>query len=102
MFRLAELRLATIIFLSVAALPLTAACAWAFSQGNGGTGDGSNSAFADPDDQINIFGQKAEAQAFGSNGPVQFDPQRSQLTPSKHFQNDGLTSPPDPLSRPSN
>jgi hypothetical protein len=102
MFRSTELRFATIVFLSVVALPLTAACAWAFSQGNGGIGEGSNSTFVDPDDQINIFGQKGEAQAFGSNGPVQFDPQRGQLTPFKHFQSNGLTSPPDPLSRPGN
>jgi hypothetical protein len=102
MFRLAELRLAAIILLSVAAFPLTAACAWAFSQGNGGTGEGINSTFADPDGQINIFGQRGEAQTFGSNGPVQFDPQRSQLTPFKHFQSNGLTSPADPLSRPGN
>jgi hypothetical protein len=102
MFRLAELRLATIILLSVAALPLTAACAWAFSQGNGGTGEGSNSTFADPDGQINIFGRKGDAQAFGSNGTGQFDPQRGQLTRFNHFQSNGLTSPPDPLSRPGN
>jgi hypothetical protein len=97
MFRLAELRLATIIFLSVAALPLTAACAWAFSQGNGGSGGGSNSTFADPDEQVNI-GQKGEAQAYGSNGAVQFSPH--QLNSFKHSQSDSLTSPPDPLSRP--
>jgi hypothetical protein len=101
MFRSTQLRFATIVF-AVAAASLTAASAWAFSQGNGGTAAGSNSAFADPDDQINIFGQKGEAQAFGSSGPVQFDPQRGQLTPFKHFQSNGLSSPPDPLSRPSN
>jgi hypothetical protein len=103
MFRSTQLRFATIVLMfAVAAVSLTAASAWAFSQGNGGTGEDSNSAFADPDDQINIFGHKGEAQAFGSNGAVQFDPQRSQLTPFKHFQSNGLTSPPDPLSRPSN
>ena len=102
MFRSTELRFATIVFLSVVALPLTAACAWAFSQGNGGIGEGSNSTFVDPDDQINIFGQKGEAQAFGSNGPVQFGAQQGQPTPFKHFQSNGLTSPLAPLTRPSN
>jgi hypothetical protein len=102
MFRSAKVRFAVIALFAVAAVSLTAASAGAFSQGNGGIGEGSNSTFADPDDQINIFGQKGEAQAFGSNGPVQFDPQRGQLTPFKHFQSNGLTSPPDPLTRPSN
>jgi hypothetical protein len=102
MFRSTQLRFAAIVLFAVAAVSLAAASAQAFSQGNGGTGEGSNSTFADPDDQINIFGQKGEAQAFGSNGPVQFDPQRSKLTPFKDFQSNGLTTPPDPLSRPSN
>jgi hypothetical protein len=36
-----------------------------------GAGQGENSTFADPDEQVNIFGQRGEAQPFGSNGPVQ-------------------------------
>ena len=38
----------------------------------------------------------------GSNGPVQFDAQQGRLNAFKHFQSNGLTSPPDPLTRPGN
>ena len=48
----------------------------------------------------NIFGYGAGAQPFGSNGPVQFDAQQGRLNAFKYFQSNGLTSPPDPLTRP--
>jgi hypothetical protein len=102
MLRLTQLRFAAIVLFAMAAVSLTAASARAFSQGNSGTGEGSNSTFADPDEQVNIFGHGGEAQPFGSNGSVQFSPQQGKLTPFKHFQSNGLTSPPDPLSRPGN
>lgn len=102
MFRSTQLRLAAIVLSALAAVSLTAASARAFSQENGGTGVGSNSTFADPDEQANIFGFDQGAQPSGLNGSVQSSPQQGQLTPFKHFQSNGLTSPPDPLSRPSN
>jgi hypothetical protein len=102
MFRPTELRFAAIVLFAVAAISLTAASARAFNQENGGAGGGSNSTFADPDEQVNIFGYGGGAQPSGLSGPVQFGSQRGQLTPFKHFQSNGLGSPPDPLSRPSN
>jgi hypothetical protein len=105
MFRSTQLRSAMIALFAVAAVSLTTASARAFSQENGGSAGGENSTFADPDEQINIFGYGAGAQPFGSNGSVQFDAQQAQqgrLNALKHFQSNGLTSPPDPLTRPSN
>jgi hypothetical protein len=98
MFRSRQLRFAAIVLFAVAAASLTAASARAFGQGNG-TGEGGNSTFADPDEQVNIFGFGFDqaAQPSGLNGPVQVGPQQGQF---KHFQIDSLTSPPDPLSRP--
>ena len=101
MFRSRQLRFATIALFAVAAVSLTAASAGAFSQENGGAGGDSNSTFADPDAQVNIFGHGAGAQPFGSSGSVQFDAQQGRLNAFKHFQSTGLTSPPDPLTRPS-
>jgi hypothetical protein len=100
MLRSMQLRVAAIALFAVAAVSLTTASARAFSQGNGGTGEGSNSTFADPDEQVNIFGHGGEGQPFGSNGSVQLGAQQDRLNAFKHFQSDGLTSPPDPLSRP--
>jgi hypothetical protein len=102
LFRSWQLRFATLALFAVAAVSLTAASAGAFSQENGGAGGDSNSTFADPDEQVNIFGHGAGAQPFGSSGSVQFDAQQSRLNAFKHFQSNGLTSPPDPLTRPSN
>jgi hypothetical protein len=103
MIRATQLRFAAILF-AVAAASLTATHARAFSLGNGGTGDDGNSAFADPDEQINIFGFGFDqgSQPSGLNGSVQAGSQQSRLNAFKHFQTDSLTSPPDPLSRPSN
>ncbi len=103
MFRSTQLRFTVIALFAVAAVSLTTASARAFSQENSGAGGGGNSTFADPDEQVNNFGQGARP--FGSNGPaVQFGAQQGhQLTPFGHFQSNGLSSPPpDPYSRPSN
>lgn len=99
MFRSRQLRFAAIVLLAAAGASLTAASARAFSQGNGGTGEGANSTFADPDEQVNIlgFGFDQAAQPSGLNGPVQVGPRQGEF---KHFQIDSLTSPPDPLARP--
>ena len=102
MFRSTKVRFALIALFAVAAVSLADASAGAFSQGNSGPGEGANSTFADPDEQVNIFDFGQGTQAYGSNGSVQFGAQQGQLTPFKHFQTNGLSSPPDPLSRPSN
>jgi hypothetical protein len=104
MFRSIPVRPAVVALFAAATVALTAASAGAFSQGNSGAGEGGNSTFADPDEQVNIFGYGADAQPFGSGGSVQFGAQQGQQrTTFKHFQSDGLGSaPPDPLSRPSN
>ena len=102
MFRSMQLRFAMIALFAVAAVSLTAASARAFSQGNGGAGEGGSSTFADPDDQVNIFGYGAGAEQFEPSGAAQIGVQQGQVTPFKHFQNSGLGLPPDPLSRPSN
>jgi hypothetical protein len=103
MFRSTRLRYVAIVLFAMAAVSLTAASALAFSQGNSGTGEDGNSRFADPDEQLNVFGYGYDQSAQPSGlGSVQVGPQQGQLTPFKHFQIDSLTSPPDPLSRPSN
>jgi hypothetical protein len=102
MFRSTQLRFAASVLFAVAAVSLTGASARAFSQGNGGTGESGNSTFTDPDEQVNIFGFDQGLQPSGLNGSVQIPPQQGQLTQFKHFHIDSLTSPPDPLSRPSN
>jgi hypothetical protein len=100
MLRLMELRFAAIALSAVAVLSLTTASARAFSQDNGGTGGDSNSTFADPDERVNIFGYGAGAQPYGSSGSAQLGTQQDRLNAFKHFHSDGLTSPPDSLSRP--
>jgi hypothetical protein len=102
MLRSTQLRFAALVLFAVTAVSLTAASAWAFSLGNGGTGDGSNSTFADPDEQVNIFGFDQGPQPSGLSGSVQVGSQQSRLNAFKHLQIDSLTSPPDPLFRPSN
>jgi hypothetical protein len=102
MFRSQDRFAVTIVF-ALAAVSLATASARAFSQESGGPGGSENSTFSDPDEQVNIFGQGAEPQSFGSNGSVQYDPgQRGRLNALKHLQINSLTSPPDPLSRPGN
>jgi hypothetical protein len=103
MFRSTQARFAVTVVCAIASVSLAAASARAFSQESGGSGGSENSTFSDPDEQVNIFGQGAEPQSFGSNGSVQFDPQqRGRLNAFKHLQINSLTSPPDPLSRPGN
>jgi hypothetical protein len=104
MFRSTKVGFALIALFAVAAVSLADASAGAFSHGNNNsTGEGGNSTFADPDEQVNIFGYGAGAQQFEPSGSGQIGIQPGQLTPIKHFQSNGLNSPPpDPLSRPSN
>jgi hypothetical protein len=103
MLRSTQARFALTLVFAVAALSVAAVSVRAFSQESGGSGGSENSTFSDPDEQINIFGQGAEPQSFGSNGSVQYDPQqRGRLNALKHLQINSLTSPPDPLSRPGN
>jgi hypothetical protein len=93
MFRSMQFRFAVIALFAVAAIPLTTASARAFSQENSGAGEGGNSTFADPDEQVNHFGQGVRP--FGSNGlVVQFGGQQGQLTPFGRFQGNGFNSPP--------
>jgi hypothetical protein len=102
MLRSTQARFAVTIVFAIIAVSL-AASARAFSQESGGSGGSENSSFSDPDEQVNIFGQGAEPQSFGSNGSVQYDTQQQgRLNAFKHPQINSLTSPPDPLSRPGN
>ena len=97
-----QLRLAMFALFTVAAVSWTAASARAFSQESGGTGEGANSAFADPDEQVNkAFGLENGAEPSGLSS-VQPSPQQRKLDFFKHFQIDSITSPSSPLSRPSN
>ena len=96
MFRSTKVRFAVIALFSVAAVSLTAASARAFSQGNSGAGEGGNWTFADPDEQVNIFGYGAGAQQFEPSGAGQIGTQPGQLTPLKHFQSDGTRFPAGP------
>jgi hypothetical protein len=100
MLRSMQFRFAVMALFAVAAVSLTTASAHAFSQESGGAGGEGNSSFADPDEQVNIFGYGAGAQPYGSSGSAQVGTQQDRLNALKHFQSNGLTSPPDPLSRP--
>jgi hypothetical protein len=100
MLRSMQLRFAVIALFAVAAVSLTTATARAFSQKSGVAARDGNSTFADPDEQVNIFGYGAGPQPNGSSGSAQFGSQQDRLNALKHFQSNGLTSPPDPLSRP--
>lgn len=103
MLRTTQLRFMAIILFAVAAASLTTASARAFSLGNGGTTGGGNAAFADPDEQIGkMFGLDQDGEPSKLSSPAQFDRQPGKSNPYKHFYIDSLTSPPDPLSRPSN
>ena len=100
MLRTTQLRFMAIILFAVAAASLTTASARAFSLGNGG---GGNAAFADPDEQVSkMFGLDQGGEPSKLSSPAQFDRQPGKSNPYKHFYIDSLTSPPDPLSRPSN
>ena len=56
MFRSTQFRFAVIALFAVAAVSLTAVSARALSQESNGAGESGNSTFADPDEQVNIFG----------------------------------------------
>jgi cytolysin (calcineurin-like family phosphatase) len=100
MLRSSQLRFVAIVLLAMAAASLIGASARAFSLGNGATG-GANTGFADPDEQIgSMLGLDKGGEPSELGGPAQFDPRQSNAY--KHFHIDSLTSPPDPLSRPSN
>ncbi|HUC48598.1 MAG TPA: hypothetical protein VMA30_04370 [Xanthobacteraceae bacterium] len=102
MLRSTQLRFGAIVLFAVAAALLVAAPARAFSVGNGGAA-GSNSGFADPDEQIGkMFGLDGGGEASSLGSPAQFDPRAGKSNPYKHFHFDTLTTPPDPLSRLSN
>jgi hypothetical protein len=101
MLRLMQVRFATLALFAVAAVSLTAASAWAFTQENLSTTGVGSSTFADPDNPVRNFGRGA--QPFGPNGPVvQFGAQQGPLTPFGRFQGSGFNNapPPDPYSRP--
>ena len=103
MLRTTQLRFVAIVSFAVAAASLTTTSARAFSLGNGGTTEGSNTAFADPDEQVGkMFGLDQGGEPSSLSSPAQFHPQPGKPNPYKHFHPDSLTSPPDPLSRPSN
>jgi hypothetical protein len=104
MSRPTQLRFVAIVLFGVAAASLIAASARAFSLGNGEATGGGNAEFADPDEQIGkMFGSdKGEESSSSLSSPAQFDPKSGKSNPYKHFHVDSLTSPPDPLSRPSN
>jgi hypothetical protein len=103
MLRRTQLRFVAIVLFAVASVSLTTASARAFSLGNGGTTAGGNAAFADPDEQVGkVFGLDQGGEPSSLSSPAQFHPQPGKLNPYKHFHIDSLTSPPDPLSRPSN
>jgi len=99
--RTTQFRFVAIASFAVIAAWLTAPAARAFSLENGGaTGGGGNAAFADPDDQIGkMFGLEQTGESSRLSSPV---PQPGKLNPYRHFHIDSFTSPPDPLSRPSN
>ena len=102
LIRSMQLRFAAIVMLAVAIAFLIPSSVSAFSLGSGGTADNDNSAFADPDEQVNIFGFDQGPQPSGLSGPVQTGSQQGRVNAFKHLQIDSLTSPPDPLSRPGN
>jgi hypothetical protein len=99
MVRSTQLRFTAAVLFAMAAVSLTGLPARAFSQGYGGTGDGGNSGFADPDEQLNIFGFDQGPQPTGLSGSVQNSPRQDQF---KYYHPDSLAFPPDPLSRPGN
>jgi hypothetical protein len=101
MLRSTQLRFVAIVLFAVAAASLSGASARAFSLGNGGTNEGGNAAFADPDEQVSkMFGLDQGGEPSKLSSPAQFDPQSGKSNPYKQFHIDSLTSPPDPLSRP--
>jgi hypothetical protein len=101
MLRTTQFRLVALVLFAAAAALLSTASAQAFSLGNGGATASGNAAFGDPDEQIGkAFGLDQAAESSSSlSSPA---PQSGKLNPYRNFHIDSLTSPPDPLSRPSN
>jgi hypothetical protein len=100
MLRSMPLRFAAVVLIAAAAVSLSAASAWAFSQENLQSGGTGNAAIADPDDQFTNSGQGAHP--FGPNGPtLQFGVQQRTVAPFGSFQGDDRDgSPPDPYFHP--
>jgi hypothetical protein len=102
MLRSTQLRFVAIVLFALAA-SLIATSARAFSLGNGGTTEGGNTSFADPDEQVGKalgLDKSEEPSPLGSPAPINSGPGKS--NPYKNFHIDSLASPPNPLSRPSN
>lgn len=95
-----QLRFVAIILFAAAAALLTGTSARAFSLANGATDGAASANFADPDEQIGkIFGLDQGDESSSLSSPA---PQTGKANFYKHFHFDSLTTPPDPLSRPSN
>ena len=101
MSRSTQFRFVAIVLLAVAAASLTGVSARAFNLGNGGTSEGGNAAFTDPDEQVGkMFGLDQGGEPSKVSSPTQVDPQPGKSNPYKNFHVDSLTTPsPDPLSR---
>jgi hypothetical protein len=103
MLRLTQLHFAAVV-LAITAVSLTAPAARAFTQENLNMGQGGNSRFADPDDQVKNFGQGATP--FGPGGPVvQFGAQSgatpySPSSPFSRFHGNSYVPTPEPYARP--
>jgi hypothetical protein len=90
-------RIVVTVLFAMAAASLIATSARAFSQGNGGSTGGDNSAFADPDDQIGkMFGLDKGGEPSSLGSPAQFAPQPGKSNPLTHPHFDTLATPPDP------
>ena len=101
MLRSMQLRFVAIVLFAVAAALLTGVSARAFSLGNGGTTEGGNAAFGDPDEQVSkMFGLDGGGEPSKLGSPAQFDPRTAKSNPYKNFHVDSITLPPDPRSRP--
>ena len=101
MLRSMQLRFVAIVLFAAAAALLTGVSARAFSPGNGGTTEGGNVAFGDPDEQVSkMFGLDRGGEPSKLGSPAQFDPRSGKSNPYKNFHVDSITSPPDPRSRP--
>lgn len=98
MFQLTQLRFTACALFAVAVVLLTAASVQAFTLEDLRAGGGSNSNFADSDNQIRNFDRGA--QPFGPNGPVvQFGVQQGPSTSFSRFRgNDFNTPAEDPYS----
>jgi hypothetical protein len=98
MFQLTQLRFTVCALFAVAAVLLTASSVQAFTLEDIRSGGGSNSPFADSDNQIR--NSDRGAQPFGPNGPVvQFGVQQGPSTSFSRFRGNAFSTPaPDPYS----